>query len=298
MPPIWSAGPADTRLDATEHPAAPIRREKLCTLARPWLDHPLESAGFEFHEAAVVMVEQGTMLIDTGGGPVTASALQPLWLVQAGVRARVGKYPQEPGQPFRSVFLTLAPALLERHRAETVQAQAPPMFFDLQPVPPDLDLLNCIHHVHAGIMQQGLSDARASLRLLELLQALQERGYGFRPPGPPTITARLRELLEADPAHPWTAPQAARALAMSEATLRRRLAREGQRFDPLLASLRMQYGLMLLQTTRWSLPLIAQACGYRSPERFARRFVGRFGHSPGAVRRHRPASAVSSEATP
>lgn len=48
---------------------------------------------------------------------------------------------------------------------------------------------------------------------------------------------------------------------MSEATLRRRLAAEQERFETILSDIRMHHGMMLLQTTAWSIPRIAEACG-------------------------------------
>nr|WP_276544326.1 helix-turn-helix domain-containing protein [Pseudomonas grimontii] len=71
---------------------------------------------------------------------------------------------------------------------------------------------------------------------------------------------------------------------MSEATLRRRLAQENARFEDLLVDVRMHHGLMLVQTTDWSIIRIAEASGYRSRARFAERFKQRFGYLPSSVR--------------
>lgn len=98
------------------------------------------------------------------------------------------------------------------------------------------------------------------------------------------VTPRLRTLLAADLAARWTAPMAARALALSEATLRRRLAEEGTGFADVLADLRMTRALGLLQTTALPVNRIALDVGYECASRFAERFRSRFGIAPSAVR--------------
>ncbi|ANM77692.1 helix-turn-helix domain protein [Serratia marcescens] len=71
---------------------------------------------------------------------------------------------------------------------------------------------------------------------------------------------------------------------MSPATLRRRLAAEQTRFEDLLIDVRMHHAMMLLQTTRWDMTRIAEACGYKSRSRFSERFQKRFGYAPSAIR--------------
>ncbi|WP_236942666.1 helix-turn-helix transcriptional regulator [Ewingella americana] len=71
---------------------------------------------------------------------------------------------------------------------------------------------------------------------------------------------------------------------MSEATLRRRLVEEQTSFRTLLQDIRMHHAMTLLQTTRWSLSQIADACGYRASSRFSLRFKQRFGCSPADIR--------------
>jgi AraC-like DNA-binding protein len=118
----------------------------------------------------------------------------------------------------------------------------------------------------------------------EVLLWLAEEGVGLAPARAPGLSARLRSLLAEDPAAPWTAPEAARALAVSEATLRRRLARDGTSFSDLLADLRMTRALGLLQATSHPVNRVALEVGYECPSRFAARFRARFGIAPSMVR--------------
>jgi len=84
----------------------------------------------------------------------------------------------------------------------------------------------------------------------------------------------------------WSSDAIARSLAMSEATLRRRLAAEGVTLRELIADVRMASALVLLQATSRPVSEIASAVGYDSPSRFAVRFRDRFGFAPTAVRGH------------
>ncbi|NRA59769.1 MAG: helix-turn-helix transcriptional regulator [Psychrobium sp.] len=74
-------------------------------------------------------------------------------------------------------------------------------------------------------------------------------------------------------------------LAMSESTLRRKLALEGSTVQEIKDQAKLGLGLHLLQTTKLSVAIIAQKCGYQSPSRFTDRFKGRFGLTPSALRK-------------
>lgn len=134
-------------------------------------------------------------------------------------------------------------------------------------------------------------DEVARHRLAELLVWLSLAGVRFAPRRTTTITSALRTLFGSATAQPWTVPQVAGRLAMSEATLRRRLAAEGTRFGELLADVRMSHAMTLLQSTDRPVAHIASTVGYESASRFAIRFRERFGFVPTAIRGHRRAGA-------
>jgi AraC-like DNA-binding protein len=134
-------------------------------------------------------------------------------------------------------------------------------------------------------------DEVARHRLAELLVWLSLAGVRFAPQRATTITSELRALFGAATAQAWTVPQVAERLAMSEATLRRRLNAEGTGFVELLADVRMSHAMTLLQSTDRPVAHIASAVGYESASRFAIRFRERFGFAPTAIRGHRRAGA-------
>lgn len=90
---------------------------------------------------------------------------------------------------------------------------------------------------------------------------------------------RLARLLAADPARDWTVDQAAAALGLGNATLRRRLAAEKTSFRALLRSARLERAHRVLSETGRS-GAAAAAAGLRSRGHFARAYRARFGHNP------------------
>ncbi|MDK3016434.1 helix-turn-helix transcriptional regulator [Pseudodonghicola flavimaris] len=123
-----------------------------------------------------------------------------------------------------------------------------------------------------------------SHRLLEPLIWL--RGHGVHLPRleQDAPLNRVRGLIETDPAHPWRIGEVAAHLAMSEATLRRRLTEAGQGFARLLLNTRLELGLSLLQTTERPISDVALDCGFKTPSHFSDAFRHRFGIRPRAIR--------------
>lgn len=139
---------------------------------------------------------------------------------------------------------------------------------------------------------EAISDARhipadvAAHRVAEMLLWLSHRGVRFSPTEDVTLAMKLRRLFATDLAAPWTMAVVAKHLAMSEATLRRRLAAEGATLSDLLTDLRMSSAMVLLQSTDFAVNRIALEVGYESASRFAIRFRERFGFPPTAIRGH------------
>jgi len=148
-------------------------------------------------------------------------------------------------------------------------------------------------HTAFAAAQQALQnhtavpDAVAGLRLCEVLLWLALDGGVFLPAANPVRTgARVQALLASRLDHPWLASDIASALAVSEPTLRRRLAAEGLALGEMLVEARMSFALTLLQATSRPIGEIAQNVGYASASRFAVRFRQRFGFAPSAIRGH------------
>ncbi len=98
------------------------------------------------------------------------------------------------------------------------------------------------------------------------------------------VALRLQAMFQFEPGRGWTLEDAATRLALSQATLRRRLAEEGKSFSQILTDTRLGLALGQVMTGRERLTDIALACGYQSPSRFAEAFRRRFGVLPSALR--------------
>ena len=277
------------KTEAREHwvlpSGTPVLRRGLCALAQPVLTRTQHTPHFFFHDATVLLIAAGRLDLNNDIHSLSVAPQASLLLVEPGTCVNLVKTPDEHEKCFRSIFLTLSATLLQvfqrnsfSHASDSAH-QAP---YTLTPL--DDDLAATFQLVLESVDSKRVSDDRLQCRLMDLLFALTERGHDFRAPKQSGTAGRLRTLISEAPDQTWTAHEAGRALAMSEATLRRRLANESVRFEHLLIDTRMHHALMLLQTTTWSIPHIAQACGYQSSARFSNRFRARFGYLPSAVR--------------
>lgn len=127
----------------------------------------------------------------------------------------------------------------------------------------------------------------ARQRLLEVLHWLLEDGIALRPASAGSRVAdRVRAMIGPQLDADWTSKRVAVELALSEATLRRRLAAEGTTLTELLVDARMSTALTMLQATTHPVADIALSVGYESASRFAVRFRQRFGFAPTTLRGH------------
>jgi AraC-like DNA-binding protein len=130
----------------------------------------------------------------------------------------------------------------------------------------------------------GPPEPLARHHLQEVLVSLSVLGGRFDTRALHSHAARVRRLLNADPAQAWRAEAVARTLGLSEATLRRRLERERTSFRALLLQVRMSRALGLLQASDLPIVQIAYACGYESVSQFTARFRAHFGQTPATLR--------------
>lgn len=107
-----------------------------------------------------------------------------------------------------------------------------------------------------------------------------------------TLADRVVRLVRGDLAHDWTAAEIAKRLAVSESTLRRRLAEEDMQFAALLRRERMEAARRRIARGEGS-QTAAMAVGYASRSHFARAYRDVFGVNPSKRER-----AVSRRAEP
>lgn len=266
-------------------PGTLVVRAGVGVLAQPHLRRPHAARNFRFFDAAILRVSSGKLTLDTDSDHVALDEPMTLLAVAQDLRADVRKNPGHGDAPFRSMFLTFAPeVILEFYKQYENELPALSTITDWRRVSVDAQLADTLDYCTRGMSSEQVSDREQRHRLIGLLLALADRGCFFSRPLAQHIGDRLRSLLSASPQRRWTTAMAGRELAMSEATLRRRLAVESLRFETLLLDIRMHYGMTLLQTTDWNIPQIAEACGYQASSRFALRFRERFGCPPSQAR--------------
>lgn len=154
------------------------------------------------------------------------------------------------------------------------------------------NLVDAFHRAGQALApSEDIPDSVARQRFLEVLHWLLEDGIVLRrSPVNSSVSIKIRTLIAGCLGQAWTADRVARELALSEATLRRRLAAEGISLMELLVDARMSTALTLLQATTQPVSQIALLVGYESPSRFAIRFRQRFGFAPTTVRGHERAN--------
>ena len=125
------------------------------------------------------------------------------------------------------------------------------------------------------------------LRRREIIELLCHMGHEevLSMVGNPKIGHQLHDIFYEQNFKPLTIEYICEQLAMSESTLRRKLKAEGTSLQEIKDQARLSFGLHLLQTSDYSIILIADKCGYQSQSRFTARFKGRFGLTPSELRK-------------
>lgn len=234
----------------------------------------------------LVLVREGAKELVAADGARARMNVGDVALLFAGSQPTIGNRPDPAAGRYVAQVLAFGPGTLAAFRQHyPALAAIPP-----EPTLPwrlrlgDAALAASIHHAAAGLGDPAISERVRLHRCVEVLAAMAERGLHLPAAGEPGTVAIVQALVAARPHLPWSAADAARALGVSEPTLRRRLATENTSFRRIAADVRLTHGLMLLQTSRTPILEIALACGYESPSRFASRFRERFGMSPSDLR--------------
>ncbi|MFD1883845.1 helix-turn-helix transcriptional regulator [Paracoccus pacificus] len=139
-------------------------------------------------------------------------------------------------------------------------------------------LVDAVAHAASAIADDAARAGVRRARMTELL-ALLRGDPAARPLFDLSVAGRVKALIGGDLAHGWKAPDVARAIGVSESTLRRRLAEEGITFSALLRRERLSAAKQMIDR-RAPVQSAAIAVGYASRTHFARRFRAAFGANP------------------
>lgn len=150
-----------------------------------------------------------------------------------------------------------------------------------------------INPLFEGILQQFVEWSTLApsdmwfLRKQEILQLLYYQGHHdiAQMSVQNSLSHRLHNLLRAKLKENLNTTQLAELMAMSESTLRRKIKNEGNSIQLIKDNVRLSHGLHLIQTTQFSIGLIAEQCGYLSQSRFTDKFKQLFGLTPSELRK-------------
>ncbi|MCL2658218.1 MAG: helix-turn-helix transcriptional regulator [Betaproteobacteria bacterium] len=241
----------------------------------------------------LIIIQNGEKHLAWAGGECVLRAGQAVALA-GGQRFDATNRPGPNGQ-YEAFWFAWDSALLDA----TPDAGSAPIRDLLAIRPPDRTFEIACQQAQEAIRETDTVPAAvARHRMRELLVWIEHFGGHFAAATSPSLMRRVWGLLGSDPGRNWNTDAVARAMAMSEATLRRRLATEGAKLSELLADLRMTRALSLLQSTSLPINQIALEVGYESASRFAIRFRKRFGFAPTAIRGDRAVLRSSKEHAP
>ena len=145
--------------------------------------------------------------------------------------------------------------------------------------------LQVLNTIEATLNDSKLPAPIRQHRLLEPLIWLKYNGIYLSPQEKEKPLSNVRRLIETDLSHPWRSSEVAEHFAISEATMRRWLAKSGQGFSKILQNTRLEHGLSLLQSTDVPISDIALSCGFKTPSHFSDSFRKRFGIKPSEIRK-------------
>ncbi|MBX3737363.1 MAG: helix-turn-helix transcriptional regulator [Candidatus Didemnitutus sp.] len=229
----------------------------------------------------VLLICAGTKRLRLDGAEIVAHAGEMIVLT-GGCKIEVTNTPPATG-PYLAQSVSIDPALC---------AECEPPGARLTPVaggrrlerPPEYLRAAFARALRACDEAAGVPAALARHQLQELVLALAEHGLRFDAGRFSRMATRVRRLVGSDATRRWRAGAVARQLGMSEATLRRRLEREGVSFRRVLQDVRMGRALVLLQSSELSVVQVALEVGYDSVSQFSARFRRHFGQTPRQLR--------------
>jgi AraC-like DNA-binding protein len=262
--------------------------------------HVLQGRGLEIlrmrmDQPALILVDQGTKTVRSERGASARAKPGQAIVVDGQQTVDFTNAVPEGVAHYEARWLVFDTALLEDPGYQACAAQLEQQHASVRLLPKVAAPLASAFERAAQALapDAALPESIARLRVLEVLHwLLEQHGVALRvPQAHADVSAKVRALITGRLDTEWTAGRVASALAVSEATLRRRLVAEGASLTQLLVDARMATALTLLQATTQPVSSIALSVGYESPSRFAVRFRQRFGFAPTAVRGHERGAA-------
>ncbi|MGV3621157.1 MAG: hypothetical protein ACO1OB_10090, partial [Archangium sp.] len=187
-------------------------------------------AGVERISAGLMHVQRGRKLIRSGDELVTVGEGELAWIAPG---TRVDVRNQVDRGEYRAEGMLINPALLVELHTRKTGSDARFRAIRLEESPGLMDS----HRRCVDALVSKLPVEVIRFRVLEVLAWLVELGVDLNPGA--STRFQVKRLFVSAPARAWKLREVARALAMSEDTLHRRLTKERSSFQSLLTEVRM-----------------------------------------------------------
>ncbi|MCI0672298.1 MAG: AraC family transcriptional regulator, partial [Myxococcaceae bacterium] len=192
--------------------------------------------------------------------------------VISGPNTRTGRYSALILEPDAEVVASL----VRRHASLTPNPFASTQLLAVRSDPVSLQALLdvartlLLPEVPREVLHHRLEDLLLSLLLRQVRSG--DGAPAIRQQATQDLVLATRQLIRSAPEEAWPARVVARRLAVSPATLRRRLSESGVSLRTLRNEERMLLAAALLAKPGTQVTEVALRCGYRSPSKFARQF--------------------------
>ncbi|KXB32552.1 AraC family transcriptional regulator [Dechloromonas denitrificans] len=257
-----------------------IHRPGVGTTAGVLQKQELEFKRLFIDQPVLIVVERGSKALRWAQGEYIIRAGEAI-AIAGGQTVDIINRPAADGS-YRAFWLVWDAALIAAH---ALAHPAQPVIRHAWPLPGQPgEFMAAFRRAVDAVEDEAMPADIARHRASEMLLWIGAQGGKFAPAEALTVGIKVRRLIGSDLARDWSAAAIASALAMSEATLRRRLADEDTSLSEILLDARMSFALNLLQCSAQPVTQIAYHVGYQSPSHFAVRFRQRFGFSPSAIR--------------
>lgn len=239
----------------------------------------------DFHQlhiskTCLLRIRSGSKMVRTFSGSETTVAQGEFVYLRGGENLTIGNIIGDTGLYF-SEGLVIEDDVISEYLSLRPN---PPSAGDIRKGPMSHGFDEGFTWVVQSLQDDDLPDTFLTYRAHELLLWLHKAGAAHQIRMGDSLKNRLRALIESQLDRAWKAPDAARELGVSEATLRRNLSKDGTGFTEILKDVRVSFALMRIQTSEDSLAEIAYKSGFSSQARLSEAFKSRFDLTPGKIR--------------
>lgn len=264
--------------------------------ASVWQARALLTRRITIDQATLLLVKSGQKVLCWQDNEICLNA-GDMVVIGSGNTFDVTNIPGEPAGRFEASWISFCNELLQNAGARPLQPVLQTAAHRVAAAAPAF--CQAFQHAFDALSDsESIPQAVAVKRMEEMLSWLDAYQIFFPQPRSQGMTGRIRQQVTGNIAWPWSAADTAKAMAVSEATLRRHLKAEGTSFSRLVSDIRMEYALTLLQVTDRPVTRISLEVGYENPSKFSARFRQRFGFSPGQVRSENFSLSIPSLPTP